>query len=88
MKRVGAPVMLVMMPAGSRPEILLYRRIDTDISRGDSAGRFRDAVYAGTCLVWNRGRTFSEKYFPISPECMRSVKTFGGTPEYWYTSPV
>lgn len=45
-------------------------------------------VYGTTCFVWNKGRTLSEKYFPISFECMRSLYTFGGTPEYWYTSPV
>lgn len=37
-------------------------------------------IYPATCFAWNLGRTFSEKYFPVSLECMRSAKTFGGTP--------
>jgi hypothetical protein len=32
-----------------------------------------DMIYGTTCFVWNRDRIFSEKYFPISPECIRSV---------------
>jgi len=39
--------------------------------------------YGTTCFVWNLGRIFSEKYFPISSECMRSAYTFAGTAEYW-----
>ena len=37
------------------------------------AGMTAGAVYAGTCFVWNLGRTFSEKNFPISSECIMAV---------------
>jgi hypothetical protein len=46
------------------------------------AGIFGNKIYMTTCLVRNCVRTFSEKYLPISPECMRSAKIFGGTAEY------
>ena len=42
-------------------------------SRGYRAGIFGDVIYATTCFVRNWVRTFSEKYFPTSPERMRSV---------------
>jgi hypothetical protein len=30
-------------------------------------------IYGTTGFDWNLGRTFSEKDFPISPECIRSA---------------
>ena len=43
---------------------------------GPSCGIAGDAIYLATSFVWNRFRTFSEKYFPTASESHKILVDF------------